>query len=518
MSYRRKWGLIIFFLMALLLVHGCAATIKKKEPPQKAVLNTQSKATKKPPAQKQTKQRAITIPIPPPEIPEPEPADVNLSPLNERIISLSVKNATLSDVLHSIAETVNLNLVMEKGVDPDTPVTLNLRNIPAGEAIDIVLSSTDYFYRIDGNILYVTAYKTKTFEFGFPPVIQDYSIDLGGDILGASSDATSGKIKGNVTLGAKADKKGYKLWDAIEEGLENILRKQSENDLTAFSINRLAGTVTVRATKSKLREVRNYINTLRMILNRQVMIEARVVEVKLSKSLKYGIDWSFLDDWKGVGEFDVGTQNFTTAVPSNVPFFQFGITGANFTSLIKALQSQGDVKVLSNPRVSLLNGQTALLSVGRSVEIISRVETTTTTGTTTGGQTTFSVETSNILSGIIIGLVPYIDSKGNISITITPIVSDLVKIQESQVGQVGENNIKISLPTIDLREMSTTVRVKNGEMVVIGGLISTKKLSSDNNVPALSKVPLIGWLFKEHEENQERLELIIMLKPRLIKS
>ena len=407
---------------------------------------------------------------------------------------------------------------MEKGVNPDTPVTLNLQNIPAGDAIDIVLSSTDYFYRIHGNILYVTAYKTKTFEFGFPPVIQDYTIDLGGDILGASSDATSGKIKGNISLGAKTDEKGYKLWDAIEEGLKNILNKQSENDLTAFSINRLAGTVTVRATKSKLREVRNYINTLRMILNRQVMIEARVVEVKLSNSLKYGIDWSFLDDWKGVGEFNVGTQNFTDVVSSDVPFFQFGITGANFTSLLEALQSQGEVRVLSNPRVSLLNGQTALLSVGRSIEIISRVETNTTSGTTSASNTTFTVDTSNILSGIIIGMVPYIDRDGNISITITPIVSDLVKLEKSDVGGNSQNQVTLSLPTIDLREMSTTVRVRDGDMVVIGGLISNKKVNSDNNVPALSKVPILGWLFKSHEETDERLELIIMLKPRLIKS
>jgi type II secretory pathway component GspD/PulD (secretin) len=156
--------------------------------------------------------------------------------------------------------------------------------------------------------------------------------------------------------------------------------------------------------------------------------------------------------------------------------------------------------------------------VGRSIEIISRVETNTTTGTTSSSTTTFTVDTSNILSGLIIGMVPYIDSKGNIAITITPIVSDLVKLEKSDIGGVGQNRITLSLPTIDLREMSTTVRVKDGDMVVIGGLISNKRVNSDNNVPVLSKIPVLGWLFKGHEETQERLELIIMLKPRLIQS
>ncbi|RMG69596.1 MAG: pilus (MSHA type) biogenesis protein MshL [Nitrospirae bacterium] len=511
MLYRRLRGLTVLFLLLSLLSQGCASSVKKDKPipeAQAEVKNTPPIPSPKP----------EPIPIPPPPVPEPEPVNVELSPLNERIISISVKNAALSDVLHSIAETVNLNLVMERGVNPDTPVTMTLKDIRAGDALDIVLSSTDYFYRIDGNVLYVSAYRTKTFEFGFPPLVQDYTVDLGGDILGSSSDQTSGKLKGNISLGAKADQKGFKLWDAIEESLKKILEKESEEDLTTFSINRMAGTLTVRATKKKLEEVRKYINRLKSILNRQVMIEARVVEVKLSKSLKYGIDWSFLDDWKGVGEFSIGTENFTDVIGTGEPFFQFGITGANFTSLLEALQSQGDVKVLSNPRVSLLNGQTALLSVGRSIEIISRVETTSNTATSSSSTTTFTVDTSSILSGIIIGMVPYIDNQDNISITITPIVSDLVRLESSQVGTTGQNQVTLSLPTIDLREMSTTVRVKDGEMVVIGGLISKKKLNSDNDVPLISKLPLLGWLFKSHEESDDRLELIIMLRPRLIRS
>ncbi len=522
-DYIRKELFITIFVMTILLLtqSSCSKNqILKKD--ETSVVKPKSEI----PLSSKKEQKARNghniektyIPIPPPETPELKAVSEDLTPLNERIISISVKNASLSDVLHSIAETVNLNLIMEKGVNPDTKVTAMLRDIRAKDALDIVLSSTDYFYTIEGNILYVTAYKTETFEFGIPSIIQDYAIDIGGDILGASSDATSGKLKGNITLGVRSDEKGFKLWDAIEKGIEKILTTSKNDDQTTFSINRLAGTITVRATKKNLQEVRNYLETIKAILNRQVMIEARVVEVKLSNSLKYGIDWSFLDDWKGVGDITFGTENYTSTIKSGTPYFQFGITGVNFNSLLEALQSQGDVRVLSNPRVSLLNGQTALLSVGRSVELISRVETNTTTGTSTTSSTTFTVETSNILSGIIIGMVPYIDSEGNISITITPIVSDLVNIEESKVGQVGSNQITISLPTIDLREMSTTVKVKDGEMVIIGGLISTKNFKSNSEVPFISKIPVLGWLFKSKEETEERLELVIMLKPTLIRS
>lgn len=513
----------IFLILITLFVSSCSTTIERptdiKESAvsseQSAMSTQQSERTKE---IKQTNQTVRTNQIIPPPTPEFKPAQDEISPLSETI-SISVTNAALREVIHSVAETVGLNVVMQKGVNPEVPVTVTLKEVSASDALDIILSSTDYFYEIKDNILYIKAMKTKIFEFGHPSINQSYGVDIGGDILGSTSESTSGKIKGNITLSKKSDDKSFNFWDAIEEGLKTII--EHEDTKTAqlkpsFTINRLAGTIVVTGGRAVLERVERYLNKIKEILSRQVIIEARLVEVKLSKGTKYGIDWSFLDDWKGVGTINFGTENFNPTGETGSPIFQLGVTGANFTGLLEALQSQGKVKVLSNPRVNLMNGQTALLSVGRSIDIISKVETTTSTGTTTTGQTTFSIETSNILSGIIIGMVPYINDRGEVSITITPIVSDLVSLEERQIGQVGENNILISLPTIDLREMSTTVKIRDGDMVVLGGLISTKDNISEKEVPFLAKIPILGYLFRRHEETSERKELIILLKPTIV--
>ena len=201
-----------------------------------------------------------------------------------------------------------------------------------------------------------------------------------------------------------------------------------------------------------------------------------------------------------------------------MPSFQVSTIIGDFTSLLKALQTQGDVRVLSNPRVNIMNGQTALLCVGRNASFISRVETVTTAATGTVPTTSFTVEIGSVLSGIIMGIVPHINEKGEISLTITPIVSDLVSLENRTVGGVGGNTVQISLPTVDLRELSTMVKVRDSQMIIIGGLIQNRDKLQDNQVPFLGNIPLIGYLFKSREKISEKTELVIMLKPTIVTS
>lgn len=464
-----------------------------------------------------------------PEVKTPEfmPLAEELSPLKTRIISISARNTPLRDVLHVIAESTGLNLVMEKGVNPEVLVTITLKNVSAEDALNTVFTSIDYFYSIKENTLTVKAMDTRIFEFGQPSVIQDYTVDVGGDILGgATGAATTGttSIKGSVTQRIEADKTSFKLWDAIEKAIGSLLAIRPQavtTDISVlqpnFSANRLTGTIVVTATKKDLEKVERYLDALKKILNRQVLIEARIVEVQLTDSLKYGIDWSFIEDWKGVGRLTIGTDRFKDVVGITESAFQIGLTGVNFSSVLRALQQQGEVRVLSNPRVNIMNGHTALLSVGRNVNFISRVETTTTTTAGAAPTTTFTVQTSSLLSGIVLGIVPYINETGEISIAITPIVSNLVSLVPKTIGTQGGNVIEISLPTIDLRELSTTVKIKDGQMVIIGGLMSRKENLQDSKVPFLGDIPLIGYLFKRREKVDEKTELVIMLKPTVLR-
>lgn len=462
------------------------------------------------------------------------PLSEELSPLRTRLVSVSARSTPLRDVLHVIAESVGLNLVMEKGVDPEIPITLTLRNINAEDALNTILSSVDYFYSIKDTMLTVKAMDTKMFEIGQPSVIQDYAVDVGGDILGGATTGTttgtsgSSTIKGNVAQKIQADKDSFKLWDSIEKTIGSILgvtagatkasvteRRVGTAIQPNFSVNRMTGTIIVTATKRDLEKVENFIKELKKVLGRQVIIEARIVEVQLSEGLRYGIDWSALDI-NNLGQVTFGTNRFSDVV-GDLPNFSIGISRWDFNGLLKALQTQGNVRVLSNPRINIMNGQTALLSVGRNVNFISRVETTTTAGTTgTVPTTTFTVQTSSVLSGIIIGLVPHVNEKAEISLTVTPIISDLVRLDDRTIGKVGENTIQISLPTVDLRELSTTVKVNSGDIIVIGGLIQNKEKVQDNQVPLLGHIPLLGHLFKSRESIKESSELIIMLAPRVV--
>ncbi|MFN3533937.1 MAG: type II and III secretion system protein, partial [Desulfatiglandales bacterium] len=181
-------------------------------------------------------------------------------------------------------------------------------------------------------------------------------------------------------------------------------------------------------------------------------------------------------------------------------------------SIVRAIELQGEVRTLSSPRINIMNGQTALLSVGTNQTYLSKVETTTTAGTAGTSTTTFTVETSSILSGILLGMVPFVSDMGEISLTITPIISDLKSLNPKNIG----SQIELSLPTVELRELSTSVKARDGETIILGGLISQKETMEDNQVPLLGKVPLLGLLFKSREKASRKTEMVILLKPSIL--
>lgn len=487
-------------------------------------------------------------------LPDFAPASEDISPLKTRIVDISARNTPLRDVLLVIAESCGLNLIMEQGVDPEMRVTLSLRNISAEEALQSVFSSVDYFYSIKENMLNVRAVETRMFEVGQPSVNKTFTVDTGGDILGST-------VKGNISHKVEADSVAFKYWDGIEANLKTILGdtaavaapvaaklttpvmpaeplqksepgKQAKVEASLplpaeslpssqitpqqyFSINRLSGTVIVTASRKKLEKVEQYLAAVKKVMNRQVLVEARIIEVELNDSLKFGVDWSFIDRIGDVG-VSINTQNFTsTALGSSalggLPITTASIKGSKFNTLLTALEGQGEVRTLSNPRVSIMNGQTSLLSVGRNVKFLSEIKTTTNTqnGVLT---TTVDTKTDSVLSGVMIGIVPFISENGDIVMNITPIISDLVKQEERTFGLNS-----ISLPTVDLRELSTTVKVRDGEMVVIGGLISKKENMVDNKIPLLGDIPWLGTLlFTQKTKENSKRELVVILQPAIV--
>ncbi|MCS7214902.1 MAG: pilus (MSHA type) biogenesis protein MshL [Thermodesulfovibrio sp.] len=472
-------------------------------------------------------------------------------PLKIKRVSVNARQTPMRDILLVLCKDAGLNLVIEKDVDPNVPITLFLNNVTLKDALDAVFSSTAYFYNIDRNMLLVKSTDTKIFHLSTIAIQQTYSIDVGGDILGGvtgqlttgTTTGTTGTtiLKGNISKTERTDEVAYRFWDSIERALSTILGTTASPPIVtqqsggqqlqtptaqpreSYVINRMTGTVMVTATKNNMKKVEEYIENVKKVMARQVLIEAKVIEVALSKSLKYGIDWSFLREWtNGTHNWRIGgaTSGFTNVINPGDPqsMFQFSLRTTSireFSSLIKALGEFGDVRTLSNPRVSIMNGQTSLFTVGRNYSFVSRAQSNVTTTGTGSPIITYTVETSNLLSGLIIGIVPYIDEKGEISLTITPIISNLVEIRTATFGS-SDAQTTIQLPRVDLRELSTTVKVKDGEIIVIGGMIKKEEGFSENKVPLLGDIPLVGELFKSKEKEESNTELVILLQPRII--
>lgn len=462
-------------------------------------------------------------PIPPmPEVPDFRPVIEDASPLNTHIVDVVARNTPLRDVLHVIAQATSLNYVMERDVSPESPINVTLKSVTAENALRAVLSSADYFYTIRDNTIVIKTRDTKIFELGHPPMVQAYNVDVGGDILGAatSSGGNSGgssggsggggssSVKGSVSQTVKSDPTAYDFWTVIEKSVASLL-SAGEGMATSgnsVAVNRLAGTVMVTANMQALKKVEEYLSAVKRIMNRQVLIEAKIIEVNLNDAFKFGIDWSYVS-----GDMNLSTSGFTNVISASSPYFRLAITDNHFSPILKALETQGNVRILSNPRISVMNGQTALLTVGQNQSFISKVETTVTTSGGSAPITTYTVETSSVLSGMMIGMLPTINEQGEISITVTPITSNLVSLKDQVVGDSS-----ISLPVVDLREMSTTVKVRDGQMIILGGLISKKEALTDDQVPVLGNIPGLGLLFKSRDKQEVRNELVIVLQPVLV--
>jgi MSHA type pilus biogenesis protein MshL len=282
----------------------------------------------------------------------------------------------------------------------------------------------------------------------------------------------------------------------------------------------------VTASRKNLEKVENYIDTVRKVLNRGVMIEARIIEVQLSDSLKYGIDWTFLEKsgggnlLSGFGNLNpfTSTLNDASGAAAAASKFQLGVSRASFQAMLTALQTQGELRILSNPKINVMNGHASILTVGTNTSFISKVTSTTTAGvgTNAANSISFTPETSSVLSGMIIGIVPYISEKGDITLNITPITSDLTTLTDKTFGS-GGNQVTITIPTVALREMTTTVKMRDGQMVIIGGLISSKESKSDEKVPFLGSIPYLGkLLFTRINNSETRSELVILLRPIIV--
>ncbi|WP_456383376.1 hypothetical protein [Persephonella sp.] len=469
---------------------------------------------------------------PPPMVIKP-PVE-KISPLENRFFTFSADKAPLKTVLYAIAKDTGLNLAISPDVPADTPVTANFNNTPVKTALEIITDLAGVYYRIKGNVIYITLTKTKTFHLPYIHTNSTYSADLGGDVLGGSGSAGTtgtgtagtgyptgtlggyGGASGTTTSPAAANLKGdfslkyenpedsNNFYYQLEEALKNIL---GENDgPNRFTLNKFSGTLIVTATKPKMKQVEKLISSLRKESRKQVLIEARIVEVALSKEFSYGIDWNVLmRDFLGTGASVQLVQNLALGTA----FGSVYVTGADFQSVLNALERTGELETLSSPRIRVLNGQTALISSGVVIPFWEK-RVSTVTGTT-ATQQIYYIRT-NVLDGVLLGVTPYIEDD-SILMNIVPVSTKIEDVRQL----VEDGKVVAEAPVLNVKEAGTIVKVKDGDLIIIGGLIGTDKRKVVSKVPGLGDIPGLGVLFRKEEYIKQKRELIIFLRPRIIK-
>ncbi|MEA2085377.1 MAG: pilus (MSHA type) biogenesis protein MshL [Thermodesulfobacteriota bacterium] len=451
-------------------------------------------------------------------------------------ISTTTRLVPLRDILKRLAALKDMNIGWSSDVDQYVPVDVNIRaEDDFYKAIENLLRQVDYFYEIQGNTIVVKYKETRKFHIAMPFLSSAYAYGVGGDVLGGGESTNM-----SGTMQITSDGNTFDIWDNITSNLDKVLEiwtsesgttiqmgpeESSEGESSEsttetpttytrasaqgyYTIDKPIGMITVTAPQTLLEKIAVYLDNLKAELYRQISIEAKIIEVTLNNAENRGIDWSGL-----LNDFNL---NFTMAFGQNgqiwpdsggiLQTFSMDAT-KNFSIIIDALDTQGVVNVLANPRINVMNGQPALISVGENTRFIDQVTTT-----IDEGIISYSVTTATVMSGLGMSVVAIILEDDEIVLTMTPVTTQLEKPVEYR--DFGASTV--GLPVINVREMSTTVRIKNGEMLVIGGLIDSINSDSETKVPVLGSMPLINKLFNNTSKQEMKTELVILLRPQII--
>jgi MSHA type pilus biogenesis protein MshL len=522
--YKRPTFFVYF--LALLLLAGCATTtVAPPEPtiqPQPQV-QPQAELTKQGPMIIETRPRTSLAPL---ATLEPRVSAAEKMPYEGKLFSLSARSTPMRDVLLGLSKQAELNLVLEKGVNYAEPISVELHDLPLSTALDMVLNAYGYFYDIDGSVLRVKAVETKIFHFDYPLIVNTPSSSVGGDMLGSSGGQSGGsrgsssdsgnEMKGEFSIETSIDSSALDLWKQLEqalkgggEGQHGMLSEQGR-----VQINKLSGTIMVTDRRENLILIEEYLNELQKVLRRQITIEAKIIEVTLNDDYKYGIKWDVLaKDFLGSGGSLQFISDFTTGGGNiTMKFLREGSTNV-IGGFIEALSRQGNVSVLSSPRISTLNNQTALISVARNVPYIDFELSSIQDPNDELGRLTQLVPTmKNARVGISLGVTPQIDENGVTTLHIVPVITDLVGFKEFTLDQQNWE-----VPVINMRATDSIVRARDGSTIVLGGLILERVSEDSTAIPVLGDIPYFGQaLFSGQAKEAEKRELVIMLNPTII--
>jgi len=452
--------------------------------------------------------------------------------LSEKRLEISATSVAAKDFFTAIVEGSAYSVAIHPDVSGS--ITLNLTDVTLTEAIKVIQDIYGFDIRVNGNIIqvYPAGIRTETIALNYLFLkrfgTSSTSINSGGVSENDPNSSNSGGNNGSSgnNQNSQNSQNGQNSNSGINIYTENESNFWTElkETLTAFVgttdgrsviISPQAGLVTVRGLPAEITAVKKFINDTETHLHRQVIIEAKIMEVTLNDEYQQGVRWNEVLGSLGSTDLTFSTSGKITgnAISGKVGgATSLSFSGADFSGVIDLLQTQGNVQVLSSPRITATNNQKAVIKVGEDEYFVTDVSSTTTTGTST--TTTPEVELTPFFSGIALDVTPQIDKDGNVILHVHPSVT--LTAEQNKIIQLGGQELILPLAQSRVRESDTIIRAKSGEIVVIGGLIETYQTDQESKTPLLGDIPLLGGLFKSVSEVTQKRELIILLKPVVI--
>ncbi|MBF0471031.1 MAG: pilus (MSHA type) biogenesis protein MshL [Gammaproteobacteria bacterium] len=466
----------------------------------------------------------------------------------EQRFDIRANEMAAREFFSALVEGSRYNLIIDPTVSGT--LSLDLKNVTLPEVLELVRTIHGYDYAFHDLTIQIFPNTAQTRIFQIDYLSAKRSGNSTTTAGSTSSGSESGANSGTTTIETNNEDS---LWADLKSSIEMIItgaapakatttapkgeEKQeqeagSSSEEQQVSVNPHTGMIVVKALPSKLRKVAEFLRQSQVKLARQVVIEARILEVELSDQFQSGINWTSLHDFNntqtlftqtGGGSVNNGSgatlnagnqanlvsAGSTGSLSSNVStfggVFSVAAKAHSFAAFIELLKTQGEVHVLSNPRVSTLNNQKAVIKVGTDEFFVNGVTTSTNDGVVTP-----VYELGTFFSGVALDVTPQIDSEGKITLHIHPTVSDVT----NQTKNIGA--LTVPLASSNIREADSVVRARDGEIIVIGGLMQNRTRDGEGKVPVLGDIPLLGKLFTHTVQSQVKSELVILLKPQVI--
>jgi MSHA biogenesis protein MshL len=488
------------------------------------------------------------------------PADLSLSKLAQKAeprFDLNVVGLPVAQVFEALARDTRYSIVLDPTLKAS--VTVSLKDVTLIEALEALRDMYGFEYRVQANRIYVqqAVLQTRVFQVNYPTTSRSGRSDV--RVISGSLTQSAGNTPGTPSATPQPTSSGTsapasaestrittvshnELWTEIEASLKlMVLADPAHLDGRQLIVSPQSGVIVVRAMPAELRQVETYLRAMQLNVEREVMLESKIIQVTLTDSTQSGVNWSAFHNGSGTrangGMSTPGatlspfgaisdallaaTPGVTVSQPPNgtSPLFGLAFQTASFGALMEFLQTQGNVQVLSSPRIAALNNEKAVLKVGTDDFFVTGITTNITSSSSVNGSAviTPTITVQPFFSGVALDVTPQIDENGDIILHVHPSVSVVVeKSKDVNLGTLGDYILPLASSTVS--ETDTMVRVSDGNIVAIGGLMNISRSDTRAGLPGASDVPFLGRLFSSTEHSQTKQELVILIKPTIVQS